>query len=123
MKIKAKIDRMVNSGNVKAIASVSLDGMFVVKNLKIMDGRKGLFVSMPQETYSGKDGQKKYSNLFFALTNWSCRRRFCRHTSSRPTPTTHQSGAMRNRGFCRKSSASGSIIPSLHIPSLSTRTG
>ena len=24
---------------------------------------------MPQETYSGKDGQKKYSNLFFALTN------------------------------------------------------
>lgn len=69
MKIKAKIDRMVNSGNVKAIASVSLDGMFVVKNLKIMDGRKGLFVSMPQETHSGKDGQKKYSNLFFALTN------------------------------------------------------
>lgn len=38
MKIKAKIDRMVNSGNVKAIASVSLDGMFVVKNLKVMDG-------------------------------------------------------------------------------------
>ena len=69
MKIKAKIDRMVNAGNVKAIASVSLDGMFVVKNLKVMDGKKGLFVSMPQETYSGKDGQKKYSNLFFALTN------------------------------------------------------
>ena len=60
---------MVNTGNVKAIASVSLDGMFVVKNLKVMDGKKGLFVSMPQETYSGKDGQKKYSNTFFALTN------------------------------------------------------
>ena len=69
MKIKAKIDRMVNSGNVKAIASVSLDGMFVVKNLKIMDGRKGLFVSMPQEPFPGKDGQKKYRTLFFALTN------------------------------------------------------
>lgn len=69
MKIKARIDRMVNTGNVKAIASVSLDGMFVVKNLKVMDGKKGLFVSMPQESYSGKDGQKKYSNTFFALTN------------------------------------------------------
>ena len=68
MKIKARIDRMVNTGNVKAIASVSLDGMFVVKNLKVMDGKKGLFVSMPQESYSGKDGQKKYSNTFFALT-------------------------------------------------------
>lgn len=60
---------MVNAGNVKAIASVSLDGMFVVKNLKVMDGKKGLFVSMPQESYPGKDGQKKYSNTFFALTN------------------------------------------------------
>lgn len=69
MKIKAKIDRLVNVGNVKAIASVSLDGMFVVKNLKVMDGKKGLFVSMPQETFTGKDGQKKYSNTFFALTN------------------------------------------------------
>lgn len=69
MKLKARIDRMVNSGNVKAIASVSLDGMFVVKNLKVMDGKKGLFVSMPQESYPGKDGQKQYSNTFFALTN------------------------------------------------------
>ena len=69
MKIKAKIDRMVNAGNVKAIASVSLDGMFVVKNLKVMDGKKGLFVSTPQETFTGKDGQKKYSNTFSALTN------------------------------------------------------
>ena len=69
MKLKARIDRVVNSGNVKAIASVSLDGMFVVKNLKVMDGKKGLFVSMPQEFYPGKDGQKKYSNTFFALTN------------------------------------------------------
>ena len=69
MNIQARIDRMVQVGNVKAIASVSLDGMFVLKGLKVMDGRKGLFVSMPQETFSGKDGQKQYSNLFFPLTN------------------------------------------------------
>ena len=37
MKLEAKIDRMVQKGNVKAIASVSLDGMFVVKGLKVMD--------------------------------------------------------------------------------------
>lgn len=69
MKINAKIDRMVNAGNIKAIASVTLDGQFVVKNLKVMDGRKGLFVSMPQESFTGRGGEKKYSNLFFALTN------------------------------------------------------
>lgn len=69
MKLEAKIDRMVQKGNVKAIASVSLDGMFVVKGLKVMDGRKGLFVSMPQEIFSGRDGEKQYNNTFFALTN------------------------------------------------------
>ena len=69
MNLKARIDRVVQKGNIKAIASVSLDGMFVVKNLKVMDGKKGLFVSMPQESFPGKDGQKQYSNTFFALTN------------------------------------------------------
>ena len=69
MKVEARIDRMVQKGNVKAIASVSLDGMFVVKGLKVMDGRKGLFISMPQDTFQGRDGQKLYSNTFFALTN------------------------------------------------------
>lgn len=69
MKVVARIDRLVQKGNVKAIASVSLDGMFVVKGLKVMDGKKGLFVSMSQELYPGKDGQKQYSNTFFALTN------------------------------------------------------
>ena len=69
MKLEAKIDRMVNKGNVKAVASISLDGMYVIKGLKVMDGRKGLFVSMPQESYPGLDGKTKYSNLFFGLTN------------------------------------------------------
>ena len=68
MNLKARIDRVVQKGNVKAIASVSLDGMFVVKNLKVMDGKKGLFVSMPQESYTDK-GEKKYSNIFFPITN------------------------------------------------------
>ena len=69
MKIKARIDRVIPSGNVKAIASVSLDGKFVVKNLKVIDGHKGMFVSMPQESYPGRDGKTRYSNVFFALTN------------------------------------------------------
>ena len=69
MKIEARIDRLIQNGNLKAIASVSLDGMFVVKGLKVMDSKKGLFVSMPQEIVPGKDGQKQYSNIFFPLNN------------------------------------------------------
>ena len=28
-----------------------------------------MFVSMPQESYLGRDGKTRYSNVFFALTN------------------------------------------------------
>lgn len=31
----------------KAVASLTLDGAFAVKNLKVMEGARGLFVSMP----------------------------------------------------------------------------
>lgn len=69
MEIKARIDRMVHSGKVKAIASVSLDEKYVVKNLRVVEGNKGLFVAFPQETYSDKAGKKQYSNIFFPTTN------------------------------------------------------
>lgn len=69
MKIKAQIGRMVEGKSVKAIASVSLDGLYVVKNLRVVDGRNGLFVSMPQECFTDKQGKKKYSNTFFPVTN------------------------------------------------------
>ena len=68
MKIKARIDRILSDSKVRAIASVSLDGQFVIKGLRVVDGKKGLFVSMPQESYTDK-GEKKYSNIFFPITN------------------------------------------------------
>ena len=55
-------------GSTKAIASVTLDSWYVVKGLRVVDGKKGLFVSMPQESYTDK-GEKKYSNIFFPITN------------------------------------------------------
>lgn len=69
MEIKARIDRMVHSGKVKAIASVSLDEKYVVKNLRVVEGNKGLFVAFPQETYTDKSQKKQYSNIFFPTTN------------------------------------------------------
>jgi stage V sporulation protein G len=34
-------------GKLKAIATMTLDNVFVVRDLKIIDGKKGLFVAMP----------------------------------------------------------------------------
>ncbi len=69
MKIKARIDRMVNGSTIKAIASASFDSQFVVRNLRVVDGKKGLFVAYPQESYPGQGGATKYSNLFFPISN------------------------------------------------------
>lgn len=51
MRVKARIDRMMSGERVKAIASVSLDGQFVVKGLRVVAGNKGLFVAAPQLSY------------------------------------------------------------------------
>ncbi len=69
MRIQAKIDRMVNSPTIKAIASASFDSQFVVKNLRVVEGKKGLFVAYPQESYTAEGGVTKYSNLFFPISN------------------------------------------------------
>ena len=42
-----------------ANASVTFGGVFVVTGLKVIDGKKGAFVSMPQ--YKSKDGEWKDS--------------------------------------------------------------
>ncbi len=64
-----KIDVRINSltpreGNVKAIASANLDDCFAVKNIRVVEGKNGLFVSMP--SYKGQDGE--YHDLCFPTT-------------------------------------------------------
>lgn len=68
MKISAKIDRFVKDSPIKAIASATMDGMFVVKNLRVVDGSNGCFVAMPQESYTDKQGNTKYRDTFFPMT-------------------------------------------------------
>ena len=64
MKIEAKITNiMLNDSNVKAIASVNLDGCFAVRNIRVMSGKNGLFISMP----SVKD-QDNYIDICFPIT-------------------------------------------------------
>ena len=64
-----KIDVRINSltpgdSNVKAIASANLDDCFAVKNIRVVEGKNGLFVSMP--SYKGADGE--YHDLCFPTT-------------------------------------------------------
>ena len=69
--VSAKIDRMIERENatVKAYASVNIGGAFVIKDIAVVDGQKGMFARMPFLSYKGASGETKYSDIAFALTD------------------------------------------------------
>ena len=70
MKISASINKMVDNPDsaTKAYASVTLDGMFAVHGLRVMEGEKGRFVNMPSTSYKDRDGNTQYNDTFHAIT-------------------------------------------------------
>ena len=42
-----RIRKVGEEGKMKAIASVTFDGEFVVHDIKVIEGRNGLFIAMP----------------------------------------------------------------------------
>lgn len=53
----------VNKDNLKAFASITIDGEFVVTGISIREGKNGLFVSMP----SRKSGDK-WNDICYPIT-------------------------------------------------------
>lgn len=65
MKIDVRINSLMpDNGSVKAIASVNFGDCLAVKGVKVMEGKNGLFVSMPSQ--KGKDGN--YHDICFPIT-------------------------------------------------------
>lgn len=56
MNITDVIVRLINKeGKMKAVASITIDNVFVVHDIKIIDGEKGLFIAMPsRKTQDGE---------------------------------------------------------------------
>ena len=54
--LQLKVDRihkLPDSGPMKAFVDININDLLVIKGLRVIQGQKGLFVSMPQE--QGKD--------------------------------------------------------------------
>lgn len=58
-----RLYRLAGGSKTKAFLDIAL-GDFIVKGLKIIQGQKGLFLSMPQD--KAKDG--KWYNAFYPVT-------------------------------------------------------
>jgi len=72
MKIEVKVKK-VNLDKIKAFADITIEGSYVVKGLKVMEGSNGLFVSMPstklKTPYENKKGETVlYQDTFFPVT-------------------------------------------------------
>ena len=50
-----RIRKVDKEGKMKAIVSITLDDVFVVHDIKVVDGDKGLFIAMPSRKSS--DGE------------------------------------------------------------------
>lgn len=62
-RINAKIDNLVdNDTNLRAFASVTVGSAVAIHGLRVMDSKKGLFVSMPSYSYEDHNGETKYAD-------------------------------------------------------------
>ena len=52
-----RIRIMEKEGKMKAIAAITIDGVFVVHDIKVIEGDNGLFIAMP--SVKRKDGEFK----------------------------------------------------------------
>lgn len=64
MKVDVKIGFIRPEGSVRAIASVNLNDCFAIRNVKVLESSKGLFVSMP----SYRAGNGEYKDICFPVT-------------------------------------------------------
>lgn len=64
MKVDVKIGSIRPTGSIRATASVNLNDCFAIRNVKVMDSSKGLFVAMP----SYKAGNGEYKDICFPVT-------------------------------------------------------
>ena len=47
----------------------NIGGAFVIKDIAVVDGQKGMFARMPFRSYKNGSGETKYSDIAFALTD------------------------------------------------------
>jgi len=62
--LDVKISSIRPEGSVRAIASVNLNNCFAIRNVKVVDSTKGLFVAMP----SYRAGNGEYKDICFPVT-------------------------------------------------------
>lgn len=67
MKIKAKVIKTYDTGNVKAVCDLMFDDAFVVHGVKLIGKQNGEFVSMPSDIWKNAQGEIKRIDIAHPL--------------------------------------------------------
>jgi stage V sporulation protein G len=62
--LDVRVRPIAQKGNLLGYASVNINGAFAVDGIKVVNGKNGLFVSMP----SYQDGKGQYKDIAFPIT-------------------------------------------------------
>ncbi len=60
-----RIRKMDKEGNLKAIATITLDNEFAIHDIKVIEGENGLFIAMP----SRKTPEGKYRDIAHPISH------------------------------------------------------
>ncbi|MBQ3791586.1 MAG: SpoVG family protein [Clostridia bacterium] len=63
MNITSVITKTYGTGSIKATADVTLEGLFTIRDVLLLEGKNGVFVRMPCHKWADETGQFRYSEL------------------------------------------------------------
>ena len=49
-----RVRKVAKEGKLKAVVSITIDEEFVVHDIKVIEGEKGLFIAMPSKKITGR---------------------------------------------------------------------
>ena len=58
-----RVRKIAKEGKMKAIVSITVDDEFVVHDIKVIEGDKGLFIAMPSKRSADGKGSRVHSHL------------------------------------------------------------
>ena len=111
-----RVRKITKEGKMKAIVSITIDDEFVVHDIKVIEGEKGLFIAMPSK--KATDGAVSYTHLqwhFFPSTYPVSRQSGQSKTGSRKSagrPAAFSSRCLSLVSLCRHSFSSDRALGS-----------
>ena len=70
MQFEVKVRKLIyNDKPLKAVCSVTMDGMFAVHNVRVIKTDKGTFIGMPFEVHTDKDGNEQRRDVFHPISS------------------------------------------------------